>query len=115
MSRLYLILLFAVWSFSGLGQNNLKKYLAFAKEQFDKGDYFYALEYYNKAMELDSNTIDILWQVAETYRAYKDYRKAEYYYDKVYEPVGLEEGFPQIRILVLRPAKYSHEHQNLFL
>lgn len=84
MSRLYLILLLVAWSFSTLGQNNLKKYLDFAKEQYNKGDYHYALDYYEKAMELDSNTIDILWNVAETYRAYKDYRKAEYYYAKVY-------------------------------
>ncbi|MCO4814028.1 MAG: DUF1573 domain-containing protein [Flavobacteriales bacterium] len=84
MSRLYLILILFVTVFSASGQNNLKKYLAFAKEQYDKGDFFYALEYYEKAMELDSNTIDILWNVAETHRAYKDYRKAEFYYAKVY-------------------------------
>jgi hypothetical protein len=63
----------------------LKKYLEFAKEQYDKGDYYYALQYYEKAMEIDSNTVDIVWNIAETYRAYKDYRKAEYYYIKVYE------------------------------
>ena len=85
MSRLYLVLFFFTLGFSSHAQNNLKKYLEFAKEQYDKGDYFYALEYYSKAMELDSNTIDILWQVAETHRAYKDYRKAEYYYAKVYD------------------------------
>ncbi len=85
MSRLYLIVLLSLLPLSGWSQNNLKKYLEFAKEQYDKGDYFYALEYYNKAMELDSNTIEILWNVAETYRAYKDYRKAEYYYKKVYD------------------------------
>ncbi|TNE96006.1 MAG: DUF1573 domain-containing protein [Bacteroidetes bacterium] len=85
MSRLYLIVLLSLLPLSGWSQNNLKKYLEFAKEQYDKGDYFYALEYYNKAMELDSNTIEILWNVAETYRAYKDYRKAEYYYRKVYD------------------------------
>jgi len=84
MSRLYLILFLVVSSFSVTGQTNLKKYLDFAQEQYDKGDYFYALEYYEKAMELDSNTIDILWNVAETHRAYKDYRKAEFYYAKVY-------------------------------
>lgn len=85
MSRLYLIGCLLLIHFSGFSQNNLKKYLEFAKEQYDKGDYYYALEYYDKAMELDSNTIDILWQVAETHRAYKDYRKAEYYYKKVYD------------------------------
>ena len=85
MSRLYLIF-FILGSFSTVfGQNNLKKYLAFAQEQFDKGDYFYALEYYGKVMEFDSQTVDILWRMAETNRAYKDYRKAEYCYAKVYE------------------------------
>ncbi|GAB5418362.1 MAG: hypothetical protein Crog4KO_15340 [Crocinitomicaceae bacterium] len=85
MSRLYLILLFSVFSSVSFGQDQLKKYLDFAKEQYDKGDYYYALVYYEKAMDLDSNTVDIVWNIAETYRAYKDYRKAEYYYTKVYE------------------------------
>ena len=85
MPRLYLILFSIFWVVNINAQNNLKKYLSFAKEQADKGDYYYALEYYKKAMELDSNTIDILWNVAETHRAYKDYRKAEYYYAKVYD------------------------------
>ncbi|XOV68957.1 MAG: DUF1573 domain-containing protein [Fluviicola sp.] len=85
MSRLYLIFFFCIFSGVSLGQDQLKKYLDFAKEQYEKGDYYYALEYYKKAMDLDSNTVDIVWNIAETYRAYKDYRKAEYYYKKVYE------------------------------
>ena len=85
MPRLYLILFSFFFVVNINAQNNLKKYLSFAKEQADKGDYYYALEYYKKAMELDSNTIDILWNVAETHRAYKDYRKAEFYYAKVYD------------------------------
>lgn len=85
MSRLYLIVLFTLFSSVSFGQDQLKKYLDFAKEQYDKGDYYYALEYYKKAMNMDSNTVDIIWNIAETYRAYKDYRKAEYYYKKVYE------------------------------
>lgn len=86
MSRLYLILFFSLSAVSASwGQNLLTKYLKFADEQYQKGDYYYALEYYAKAMEIDSNTIDILWKVAEAHRAYKDYRKAEYYYAKVYD------------------------------
>lgn len=85
MPRLYLILLFTGLAHLASGQNYLRKYLDFAKEQYDKGDYYYAAEYYRKAMELDSNTIEILWNYAETLRAYKDYRKAEYYYAKVYD------------------------------
>jgi tetratricopeptide (TPR) repeat protein len=85
MSRLYLIVIFCGFAVSGFGQNNLKKFLDFAKEQHDKGDFFYAAQYYEKAMELDSQTVDILWNYAETLRAYKDYRKAEFYYAKVYD------------------------------
>ena len=85
MSRLYLTLVFCGCVLSGFSQNNLKKYLDFAKSQYEKGDYFYAAQYYEKAMELDSQTVDILWNYAETLRAYKDYRKAEFYYAKVYD------------------------------
>lgn len=85
MPRLYLIALFCCVFSISWGQNLLSKYLKVADEKYKKGDYYYALEVYSKAMEIDSNTIDILWKVAETHRAYKDYRKAEYYYAKVYE------------------------------
>jgi len=85
MSRLHLIVLFIGLGFLSFSQNNLGKYLDFAKEQFNKGDYYYALEYYEKAMAIDSNAVDINWNYAETLRAYKDYRKAEKYYSIVYE------------------------------
>lgn len=85
MSRLYLILLFSLFCLGASGQNYLKKYLDFAQQQYEKGDYYYASEYYRKAMQIDSNTVEILWNYAETLRAYKDYRKAEYYYAKVYD------------------------------
>lgn len=85
MPRLYLVVLLMFGTSLAFGQNNLPKYLKFAKEQYDKGDYYYALQYYEKAMELDSNTVDILWNYAETLRAYKDYRRAEDYYQKVYD------------------------------
>ncbi len=84
MSRLYLILVLFCCC-PAFGQDMLSKYLQFAEEQYNKGDYYYALEYYQKAMDIDSNTIDILWKYAETLRAYKDYRKAEIYYAKVYD------------------------------
>ena len=85
MSRLYLVFIFCI-SFSILGttQQKQKKIIAFADEQYDKGDYYYALEYYKQALEKDSNSIKLLWKYAETLRAYKDYSKAESYYAKVY-------------------------------
>ncbi len=85
MPRLYLIILLLINTPYLFSQNKIKKHLEFAKEQYQKGDYYHALIHYKEAMKLDSNTIDILWNVAETYRAYKDYRTAEYYYRKVYD------------------------------
>lgn len=86
MSRLHLIV-FLVFAFSSnLGaQSKLGSYLKYAEEKYNKGDFFYAVELYEKAMELDSNSVTTLWKYAETLKAYKDYRKAEYYYGKVYE------------------------------
>lgn len=85
MSRLYLTLIYTLLAMTGMTQNMLGKYLDFAQEQFDKGDYYYALQYYEKAMNLDSSSVDINWRYAETQRAYKNYRKAEYYYSVVYQ------------------------------
>ena len=85
MSRLYLIL-FLTFGLNNLGtaQKTLKKIIAFADEQYVKGDFIYALEYYKQALEKDSNSVKLLWKYAETLRAYKDYPNAETYYAKVY-------------------------------
>ena len=85
MSRLYLVVIFCIgFSILGNTQQKLKKIIAFADEQYDKGDYYYALEYYKKALAKDSNSIKLLWKYAETLRAYKYYSEAESYYAKVY-------------------------------
>ena len=85
MSRFYLILLFVSCTMQLTAQSKLGAFLKHAEEKYRNGDYYYAAELYEKAMELDSNSVAILWNYAETLRAYKDYRKAEYYYRKVYE------------------------------
>ena len=86
MSRFHLIfILLIVFSNGLLAQSKLGGYLKYAEEKFNKGDYVYAVELYENAMEIDSNAVSILWKYAETLKAYKDYRKAEYYYEKVYQ------------------------------
>jgi tetratricopeptide (TPR) repeat protein len=84
MSRLHLIFFSLLFSAGSFSQAELGNYLKFAEEQYQKGDYIYALQYYEKALAIDSQTVNTLWNYAETLRAYKDYRKAEYYYKKVY-------------------------------
>jgi hypothetical protein len=47
-------------------------------------DYYYALDFYRQAMDIDSVSVEINWKYAEALRLYKDYKKAEYYYAKVF-------------------------------
>lgn len=111
MPRLYLtVVAFFIASSTIWGQNMLSKYLKVADEKYQKGDYYYALELYSKAMEIDSNTVDILWKMAETQRAYKDYRKAEYYYAKVYDrELGkmYPSGLLQLGLMQKQNGKYD--------
>lgn len=58
--------------------------LEFADEKMTEGDYYYAIQYYKKAMGIDSNSVEVNWKMAEAQRRYKDYQKAAFYYKKVY-------------------------------
>jgi hypothetical protein len=77
-----------------LSQVKLKDALAFGDQQFQKGDYYYALDYYQQALKLDPDNIDLVWKIAETNRAYKDYVKAEKYYSIVYTKDEDAERYP---------------------
>lgn len=86
MSRFYLIALFCLFLGNGFfSQSNLGNYLKAAEDKYTNGDYYYSVELYEKAMAIDSNSVEILWKYAEALRAFKDYRKAEFYYAKVYD------------------------------
>ena len=57
----------------------------FADEKIEEGDYYYAIQYYKRAMKIDSASVEINWKMAEAQRHYKNYVLAEYYYQKVYD------------------------------
>ena len=59
--------------------------VGFADEKIIEGDYYYAIDYYKKAMQIDSISAEINWKMAEAQRHYKNYVLAEYYYQKVYD------------------------------
>lgn len=76
-----LVLFFINLSFS----QSYTQLIEFADKKIEEGDYYYAIQYYEKAMQLDSNSVEVLWKYAEALRLYKDYPKAERYYQKVYK------------------------------
>lgn len=94
MSRLHLVFLFVLIFFNSFSQSKLKQIVGFADEQYKKGDYYYALEYYKQALAQDSNSVELLWKFAETQKAYKDYIQAEKYYALVYAK-DVEEKYPK--------------------
>lgn len=79
-----LIALIGLLSFSFAYSQNLKECIRYSEEFLQKGDVYHAIQYLEKAFEIDSNSVDINWRMAEAQRLYKDYRKAEFYYHKVY-------------------------------
>lgn len=109
MSRFYLICFCFVFHCS-FGQTEIKKFLTIAKEKYNNGDYINAIAYYDKAMEMDSNAIHVLWDYAETLKAYKDYDKAYYYYKKVYEREGAE-LFPNSLLNFALMAKQNEKYE----
>jgi hypothetical protein len=89
MPRFYLVLFVVLSSTFSIGQVKTKKLVEFADKQFKKGDYYYAIEYYQKALKQDSTNLDIQWKYAEVQRAYKNYVVAEDYYAIVFNRDGI--------------------------
>ncbi len=84
MSRLHLVFYTFLFTFISFGQVKTKKLVEFADQQYKKGDYYYAIEYYQQALKNDSTNLEIQWKYAEVQRAYKNYVVAEEYYAKVF-------------------------------
>lgn len=97
MPRFYLVY-FLFLAVPGWGQKQLQKLVAHADQQVLSLDYIEALNYYQKALELEPNSIDIHWKIAQTNALFKDYKTAARYYLKVVEqdPDGLQ--FPNAQL-----------------
>lgn len=110
MSRLYLSLTFCLFSMLSYSQTEFDRLMRFGKELFNKGDYHYALEYFENARTMDSNSVEVLWYLAETSRAYKDYRQAEVYYKMVFdkeETLLYETSLLQFGLMLKMNGKYE--------
>ncbi len=103
MSRFYLILALLCCNLTIFGQKQVAKYIAHADQQVEQQDYIEALDYYQRALELAPTSIDLLWKLAQTNQAAKDYKSAAKYYLKVYEfdPESLQFEEAQLRYALM--------------
>ncbi|MFM6946187.1 MAG: hypothetical protein ACKOWW_03540 [Flavobacteriales bacterium] len=85
MSRFYLVLVLLISSHSLMGQKQAAKFIAHADQQVAQQDFIEALDYYQRALELTPTSIELLWKIAQTNDAAKDYKNAAKFYLKVYE------------------------------
>lgn len=94
MPRLHLVFIL-LWACPSVlfSQVKIKDVINFADEQFKKGDYYYATQMYDKAIQMDSTSIALHWKQAEAQRAYKNYELAAKWYAKVYAE-DAEKSYP---------------------
>jgi hypothetical protein len=81
MSRFYLVLLL-LCSQSFWGQKQLAKLVAHADQQVLQQDYIEALDFYRQALVLEPTSVELLWKMAQTYQASKDYINGAKFYIK---------------------------------
>jgi hypothetical protein len=59
-------------------------WIKYGDQAAEDGDWYAARHYYEEALQLDSGSFDIQLKYAGALRMVKDYKKAEYYYDKLF-------------------------------
>ncbi len=119
MSRIYLIFLtiFSVSTFSFSQRTNdferesngtFEENIEIANKLKDNGDFISAIYFYEKALISDSQSVDLLWNYAETLRLSKDYSKAEKMYQKVFDKEETELYIRSILYLGLMQKQNGH-------
>ena len=88
IKQTFRLLLLLVLSTSNVFGQSYTQYVEFADEKMGENDFHQAIVYYEKAMEFDSTSVEILWKYAEAQRRYKNYPKAESYYALVFDKEG---------------------------
>ncbi|MFM7079950.1 MAG: tetratricopeptide repeat protein [Bacteroidota bacterium] len=107
------LLLFALamaLPFVGKSQT-FKAWMNAGNEAFGKGSYAEAIEYYKKAVEFETGDRALDYRLAESYRLYKDYEKAEAWYTKVF---GSDESksYPLALFYMAEMKKYNAKYED---
>lgn len=83
LNLFFSILLFFTTSLANA--QNSKKLIKYGEQAIAEGDFYGAVLYFRKAMEIDSSNLGVNYKYAEALRLYNDYPSAERYYNFVYQ------------------------------
>jgi tetratricopeptide (TPR) repeat protein len=97
MPRLYLIYLLLLAS-PLCAQKQLQRLIAHADTQVQALDYIEALRYYDQALELEPNNLDLHWKIATANQQFKDYKTAANCFLKVFEQDPDGQKYPQAQL-----------------
>jgi tetratricopeptide (TPR) repeat protein len=97
MPRLYLIYLLLLAT-PLCAQKQLQRLIAHADTQVQALDYIEALRYYDQALVLEPNNIDLHWKIATANQQFKDYKTAANYFLKVFEQDPDGQKYPQAQL-----------------
>lgn len=87
--RLFLLLLLSILSLNiSLAQDKKSAAVAYADKYFAVEEYYSAAEYYKKELEASPENAYAIFQLAECYRYFFDYDKAEIWYQKADQSAG---------------------------
>jgi len=106
-----LISLFVLFGINSiLHAQNVDLVLNIADLRYEQKDYYGSLNYYQKAIELDSNNVDVLFKYARNLSAVNNHPKASRYYYKAYLLRG-SEVYPTLPFLLAESYRSSGEYR----
>ena len=83
MKIYYFVVFFLLFSAQNLlGQNSVEQLLSKGIEAHDKGEYYDAIDFYKKALEIDKKAAILFYEMALSYYHLKDYKNAIKFADK---------------------------------
>ncbi|MCI5058042.1 MAG: DUF1573 domain-containing protein [Flavobacteriales bacterium] len=91
--HLFISLLFLFLMYLPSHAQKSKQWVKMADEAFEEKDFYGASLYYEKALSIDTGNLDLKYKIAESYRGYNQYQKAENQYNLVISN-DIEEKYP---------------------
>ena len=103
---------FLIWfiSIQGVSQST-KQFIKYGDQLYSQGNYYGAAIYYNKALNNDSSSIDLLYKYANSLKNYNNYEKAAYYFKKITEKDKAGRLYKDASLWLATMQKYNQQYK----